>query len=32
MSAEQAKDYGLIDEVISVRELADNSGPITAIH
>ena len=32
MSAEEAKEYGLIDEVISVRELADNSGPITAIH
>ena len=31
MSAEEAKDYGIIDEVISVRELADNSGPITAI-
>jgi ATP-dependent Clp protease protease subunit len=32
MSAEEAREYGLIDEVISVRELADNSGPITAIH
>jgi ATP-dependent Clp protease protease subunit len=32
MSAQEAKEYGLIDEVISVRELADNSGPITAIH
>jgi ATP-dependent Clp protease protease subunit len=31
MSAEDAKEYGLIDEVISVRELADNSGPIAAI-
>jgi len=31
MSAPDAKDYGLIDEVISVRELADNSGPIAAI-
>ncbi|MSW30449.1 MAG: ATP-dependent Clp protease proteolytic subunit [Actinobacteria bacterium] len=31
MSAEEAKDYGIIDEVISVRELADTSGPITAI-
>lgn len=32
MSAEDAKEYGLIDEVISYRELADNSGPIAAIH
>ncbi len=32
MSAEDAKQYGLIDEVISYRELADTSGPITAIH
>ena len=31
MSAGDAKEYGLIDEVISVRELADNSGPIAAI-
>lgn len=31
MSAEEAKDYGVIDEVISVRQLADTSGPITAI-
>ena len=31
MSAEEAKEYGIIDEVISVRELADTSGPITAI-
>ncbi len=31
MSAEEAKDYGIIDEVISVRELADTSGPITAV-
>ena len=31
MSAEEAKDYGIIDEVISIRELADTSGPITAI-
>ena len=30
MSAEEAKEYGMIDEVISARELADNSGPITA--
>ena len=32
MSAEEAKEYGIIDEVISVRQLADTSGPITAIH
>jgi ATP-dependent Clp protease, protease subunit len=32
MSAEEAKEYGIIDEVISDRQLADTSGPITAIH
>ena len=26
----EAKEYGIIDEVISARELADNRGPITA--
>jgi ATP-dependent Clp protease protease subunit len=31
MSAAEAKDYGLIDEVIDRRSLADNSGPITAV-
>ena len=31
MSAEEAKEYGIIDEVISVRNLADTSGPITAV-
>ncbi|MFM8861213.1 MAG: ATP-dependent Clp protease proteolytic subunit [Acidimicrobiia bacterium] len=31
MSPEEAKEYGIIDEVISVRELADTSGPITAV-
>jgi ATP-dependent Clp protease protease subunit len=31
MSAEEAKEYGIIDEVISARELADHSGPITAV-
>jgi ATP-dependent Clp protease protease subunit len=31
MSAEEAKDYGIIDEVISTRALADTSGPITAV-
>jgi ATP-dependent Clp protease protease subunit len=31
MSAEEAKEYGIIDEVISARQLADISGPITAV-
>ena len=31
MSPEEAKEYGIIDEVISVRQLADTSGPITAV-
>ena len=31
MSAEEAREYGIIDEVISVRQLADTSGPITAV-
>ena len=31
MSAEEAKEYGIIDEVISARSLADTSGPITAL-
>ena len=30
LSADEAKEYGIIDEVISARELADTSGPITA--
>jgi ATP-dependent Clp protease, protease subunit len=30
LSAAEAKEYGMIDEVISARELADNRGPITA--
>jgi len=30
LSAVEAKEYGMIDEVISTRELADNRGPITA--
>ena len=30
MDAAQAKDYGIIDEVISARELADNTGAIRA--
>jgi ATP-dependent Clp protease protease subunit len=29
MSAEEAREYGIIDEVISARSLADNTGPIT---
>jgi ATP-dependent Clp protease protease subunit len=31
MSAEEAKAYGIIDDVISFRNRADNSGPITAV-
>jgi ATP-dependent Clp protease, protease subunit len=31
LEADAAKDYGIIDEVISAREYADNSGPITAL-
>jgi ATP-dependent Clp protease protease subunit len=31
LTAEEAKDYGIIDEVISARDLADTSGPITAV-
>ena len=30
LSATEAKEYGIIDEVISAREFADKSGPITA--
>ena len=30
MSAQEAKEYGIIDEVISTREIVDKSGPITA--
>ncbi len=30
LSAEEAKEYGIIDEVISVRDMADRSQPITA--
>ena len=30
MSPAEAKEYGIIDEVISTREMADNSLPITA--
>jgi len=28
LEAEQAKEYGIIDEVITTRELADVSGPV----
>ncbi len=31
MTAEEAKEYGIIDEVIDQRNLADNSGPISAV-
>jgi ATP-dependent Clp protease protease subunit len=31
MSAQEAKEYGIIDEVIDTRNVVDNSGPITAI-
>ena len=31
LEADAAKEYGIIDEVISARELADNSGPIQAL-
>jgi len=31
MTAEEAKAYGIIDDVISRRDTVDNSGPITAI-
>lgn len=32
MSAQEALDYGLIDEVITTRQLADNTGPIKAVN
>lgn len=31
MSAAEAKDYGIIDEVIERRSIADTSGPISAV-
>ena len=31
MTAAEAKEYGIIDEVIDQRDLVDNSGPITAV-
>ena len=30
LSAAEAKEYGIIDEVISTREITDKTGPITA--
>jgi ATP-dependent Clp protease protease subunit len=32
MTAAEAKAYGIIDEVIEVRNIVDNSGPITAVN
>jgi ATP-dependent protease ClpP protease subunit len=29
MSAEEAREYGIIDDVISSRQAADMTGPIT---
>ena len=29
LSADEAREYGIIDEVITARSLADKSGPIT---
>ena len=31
MTAAEAREYGIIDEVIDVRSLSDNSGPIAAV-
>ena len=31
MTASEAVEYGIIDEVIDSRDLADNSGPISAV-
>ncbi len=31
MTAEEAKEYGVIDEILSAREAIDTSGPITAV-
>ncbi len=31
MTAAEAREYGIIDEVIDVRSLTDNSGPIAAV-
>ena len=32
MTAEEAKEYGIIDEVIESRNLVDDSGPITSVN
>ena len=31
MTAAEAKDYGIVDEVIAARDMIDNSGPISAV-
>ena len=31
MTTTEAKEYGIIDEILTTRELADTSGPITAV-
>ncbi len=31
MTAADAKEYGIIDEILQTRELVDNSGPISAV-
>ena len=31
MTAQEAKDYGIIDEILQSREAVDNSGPISAV-
>jgi len=31
LTAEEAKEYGIIDEVITARDLADSGGPISAV-
>lgn len=31
MTAEEAKEYGIIDEIMTSRAIVDNSGPITAV-
>jgi len=31
LTAWEAKEYGIVDEVIEAREVVDNSGPITAV-
>ena len=31
MTAAEAVEYGIIDEVIETRNMVDNSGPITSV-